>query len=691
MFFTHSALWLWLAPLVALPAFIHLLNRKFPRIFRFSSIEQIKKSIAQRSKLFRWRHLILALLRTAAILLLLLAFLKPVKQMFGSKPDETGPRHVLVMFDHSLSMEHKEGSLTGRKRAALELEKIINTLGTDDLINVRAVGREAPACFPEFSGDHSEALRFVRALERGLGRADFNKANAAIALELKSAHGRQEVYYISDFQRASWADVDLAIVPESARLFFVNVASKERANHAIIGARIDPREAGAVQVHLGNFAPVQWTGEVEVIIDGKRSSKADATLAAWSVGKVSVPIQLGAPGLHTIEARIAEDDLPQDDHYFLSSQSAAKEEVLIVTDEGGGKSQSAGFFLSKALNPFDNLGGSLLPKPTNSASLTASRLATVRKVFLTTLDKLTPETCGALAKFVKDGGSIVYFSDGKFDAENLRLLDKAGGGDFAPLQLTKKQETANLASGAQQIMKGDFRSKYLRIFQGSQRQNLALMEFYEYYHALPASQGSVLLSYADGSPALAASHPALGTFLLCNFSVNELASNMARQRAFPAWIQDLVKALDSEETPDKPLEAGEEIHTDVWQAEMNSASVTAPDGRAVRTSREVDGARYHITFAAEQQGIYRLSEGPSAYAFAINTPPDEADLRSVDLNLLPRRLGANQSGHFVEGLGDFNALNSGRPLFHYFLFGVISLLLLELTFQILFRRLARTT
>ena len=169
-------------------------------------------------------------------------------------------------------------------------------------------------------------------------------------------------------------------------------------------------------------------------------------------------------------------------------------------------------------------------------------------------------------------------------------------------------------------MKGDFRSKYLRIFQGSQRQNLALMEFYEYYHALPASQGSVLLSYADGSPALAASHPALGTFLLCNFSVNELASNMARQRAFPAWIQDLVKALDSEEAPDKPLEAGEEIHTDVWQAEMNSASVTAPDGRAVRTTREVDGARYHVTFTAEQQGIYRLSEGPSAYAFAINTP-----------------------------------------------------------------------
>src|SRR5438552_4039699 len=118
MFFAHTGLWLWLAPLVALPALIHLLNRKFPRAFRFSSIQQIKKSIAQRSKLFRWRHLILAILRTAALLLLLVAFLKPVRVMFGSKPDEIGPRHVMVLFDRSLSMEHRESSLTGRKRGA---------------------------------------------------------------------------------------------------------------------------------------------------------------------------------------------------------------------------------------------------------------------------------------------------------------------------------------------------------------------------------------------------------------------------------------------------------------------------------------------------------------------------------------------------------------------------------------------
>ncbi len=399
-----------------------------------------------------------------------------------------------------------------------------------------------------------------------------------------------------------------------------------------------------------------------------------------------MPVQLGAPGLHTLEVRLPEDELPLDDRYFLSTVAADQEEVLIVTDEIGGQQQSAGFFLSKALNPFEGKGGTLRPRPIPSSALAPARLATTRKVFLTTLDRLTPEACKLLAKFVSGGGSLVYFCDGKFDAENLRLLDGAGQGELAPLQLTQRQEAANLATGAQQILSGDFKSKYLRLFRGSQRQSLALMEFYEYYHARPAKEGSVLLTYADGSPALAASHPALGTFLLCNFSVNELASNMARQRAFPAWMQDLVKALDSEETPEKPLEAGEEVHADVWQTEMKGNAVLAPDGRAIRTSRELDGNRYHVSFVAEQPGIYRLEEAGAPYAFAVNAPAEEADLRSVDLDLLRQRAGGNERAHFVEGQSDFIALNAGQPLFHFFIFAVLGMLSAELLAQLFFRR-----
>ena len=100
----NPSLLLWLLPLVALPVAIHLLNRKFPKTFQFPSIELIRKSVAQRSRLFRWRHLLLALLRTAALLLLLVAFLGPIREMFGSRQAATGSRHVLILFDNRKSV-----------------------------------------------------------------------------------------------------------------------------------------------------------------------------------------------------------------------------------------------------------------------------------------------------------------------------------------------------------------------------------------------------------------------------------------------------------------------------------------------------------------------------------------------------------------------------------------------------------
>jgi len=635
------------------------------------------------------------LIRTAAVALLLLAFLKPVQEMFGSNQRLSGPRHVLILLDHSLSMEYQDGSLTGRARAVLEAEKVINTLGPEDLVNIRIVGRESSTCFPEFSADHADAVAFLKGLEPGLGRADFSKALAMAEQDFLPASGREELYLVSDFQRKSWGDVDLGKAPGTARLFFVNVAPDERQNHAILNAQFDRATANIgeeepLQITLGNYARDSFSGELEVIVDGKRNFKTNAVVAPWSESKVTIPVLLGNAGVHTLEVRLPEDNLPQDDHYFLTASVAEKEEVLVVSDGTGGKQQSAGFFLTKALNPYENLGGALLPKSLNSDRLTPVEISTSKKMFLTGLEQLDLRAAGVLAKFLMDGGNIVYFCDGKRDAENLALIDKAAGSDVVPLVLSAKRSSANIESGAQQILHGDFRSKFLRLFRGSERPNLALLQFYEYYSATANRKGNVLLTYADGSPAMAVSHIGMGTLLVCNFSANELASNFARQRIFPAWIQDLVKVLDSEETPDKAAETGDEIHTEVWESDLKSGSVISPGGKMILTTRELDHGRYRVSFMAEQQGVYRLAEEQTPYAFAVNVPADESDLRSIDLDSLPRRLEREQTAQFVEGQHDFEALNTGKPLFQYFVLAALGMLLLEAAATALFRRLSAT-
>src|SRR5882757_5076865 len=141
MSFLNSALLPGLVLLAGLPLLIHLLNLRFPRLFEFSSIKHVRETIAQRSRIFRWRHLLLMLLRTVFLGLLLLAFLKPLLRRFDSTADAHAARAVLLVIDHSLSMEHKGGGLSSRQRAENEADKIFATLGAEDSVNVITAGR----------------------------------------------------------------------------------------------------------------------------------------------------------------------------------------------------------------------------------------------------------------------------------------------------------------------------------------------------------------------------------------------------------------------------------------------------------------------------------------------------------------------------------------------------------------------
>ena len=181
MSFINPAMLVWLVPLMALPILIHLLNKRFPRLFMFSSVERLRATLTQQSKLFRFRHWILMALRTCFLGLLLAAFLKPVLPRFGSQAAALGARHVLIVIDHSLSMEYLGNALPPRKRAIAEAQKIIDNLAGGDLVNVMLVEQSPRTCFIELSNNHTEARRFVNGLGQGLSRADFSQANAAAA------------------------------------------------------------------------------------------------------------------------------------------------------------------------------------------------------------------------------------------------------------------------------------------------------------------------------------------------------------------------------------------------------------------------------------------------------------------------------------------------------------------------------
>ncbi|MEX2577680.1 MAG: BatA and WFA domain-containing protein [Verrucomicrobiales bacterium] len=690
MNFLNGGLFLALAPLLALPLAIHLFNRHYPRAIRFPDLERLRKSLSERSKLIRWRHVLMTLLRTLVVVLALLAFLKPVLPRFGSQPgaEREKGRRVLLVLDRSLSMRHQAGArASAEKNALVEAGKILATLDGEDRANAVVAGNQARTLLPEFTPDHDRVRTALAALPATYERTEPGRAVALVSTLLEGEAAGAEVYFLSDFQRSNWADATFDGLPEGVRLFFVNtVGDGERANAALLSAepsatRVAMGESIRLEITAANWSDEPVTLPVEAIVDGRSSVGGEIPAAAWSTGRVT--LELAAPdeeGIHTIDVRIPKDDgLAADNHRYLKLEVQHREEVLVFSDE---KAEDSGaLFVATALDPFENRSAAYAPRVLPLAQLEPGPMSTTSKVVFTGVGSLDDEQARRLVAFLENGGGLIYFLDGAADGANIEALEKAAGRPVTPFHVAGKLTTENFGGKPQKIARGEFRSPFLRLFRGENRQALSLLEFYEIQRALPAEEGEIILHFADGSPALGVSDIGLGTAVFCNFTPAELSSNLARQRLFPAWVQELVKHLTPEIVPETTTETGSPVTADVWQRDIEAAPLTGPDGEQISARLVPDGERVQATFDAARPGIYRLgAANRSAWAAAVNVSAEESDLRAIDPEELQARarVSGEDTGHFVEGAGDYEELTSGRPVFHWFLLGMAALLLVEM-------------
>lgn len=688
-----NGFWMLLAPLLAVPLLIHLLNRKFPRLIRFSSLERLKKTEQERSKWLKWRHILFTILRTLLLLLLLLVFLRPYLDPYGTMNEREAGRHILVILDHSLSMEYKPGARTLREEAIEQAELVFSKLKPGDRANFIVAGITPKVWFNEFTTQHSDLAAQLRKVKAGLGEADLNRANDRAAQLLLDVSGPVDIYYLSDFQRHTWANVSFDSFPSTARFYFLDVSPGELSNRALldavpVNATHLAGDLSEVEITLANYTGRPRTESVRIQMDGRPQPGLEVHIPAWSTQKKRVPLLMSSTGPRLCEISIEADALVHDNVRSVVMEVVDREEVLVVTDYPEEDRRGA-FFLQMALNPYGSDRGSLAPTLLGTQGLGDFEMARANKLIFSGIRQLDARTCQNLADFLHFGGNLIYFLDGETDGENLQRLDEAMGTEVVPLQLTARQKADNLARGFQQIAVGNFDSPYLRIFKGEQRSKIALMTFSEYYHAAPTGAGEILLSYADGTPVLASCTHGRGTLLLCNFSIDELASNVARQRIFPAWIQDLMRVMSRENSLPSSYHPGETVVSRFWKDEVAQARVYDPDQNVVEANREINGPSVHLSFPLSTTGFYTIGREPALKAFAVNTVSVESDLRPMDKSRLPRRAGPEREAHMVESEEDLDSIRRGEELYHWFLLALLLLMLMELGFGAYVRHLQK--
>lgn len=696
MNFLNGGLLAALAPLLALPLLIHLFNRRFPNTIPFPDIERIRRSISERSRLAKWRHWLMTLLRTLLIACALFAFLKPVVPEFGSESGSGESRRVLILLDRSMSLLHRQGAnASAAKRAEVEVGKILDTMKPGDVANVVLADQTPSPLLPEFTSSTERIRTSLAALDPGYEKQDVNRALSLATRILEGNEAGSEIYVLSDFQRSNWANSAFDGLPQSTRLFFVDLTGgAERDNRAILSLDLStpnptPEEVVTLTAEIAN-----WTSEpalipVEAIIDNRISVAGEISLAADSTGRVDLDFVAPGDGLHTLEARIPEDSLAVDDVRHATFEVKAREDVLVISDSD--PVENGARFLTTALNPFEK-GGAFSPRILRGDDLTPARLSSVSRVVVTGSSLIDAEMATRLVSFLEYGGGLLYFTNGKHDDHNLSELERAFGRPFAPYQIAGTLELENFGGRPQQIARGEFDSRFLELFRGENRQILSVLEFYQIKRAFATEEGRIVLTYADGTPAMGVTHVGLGTAVFCNFNPAELSSNIARQRLFPAWIQELVRHLTPETLPDRTFPVGSTLSAEVWRSDFEQGRLLDPNGEQITPRATGEGQQVLATFEAPLPGVYRLEDGGRMlWVEAANPFPEESNLARIEIeNLKSRATGSTRGAHQVDGAADYESITNGRPLFHWFLLAVAALLLVEMMLQRTFQRATGT-
>jgi N-terminal double-transmembrane domain len=111
----NTSLLPWLAA-ASIPLAIHLLTRRTRRRMDLPTVRVLQQTLARPSRLFKWRHLLLLLLRTLAVAALVLVFLKPTLNS-PLAPKQGERMGAVLLLDVSASMSYSAGGLSSIARA----------------------------------------------------------------------------------------------------------------------------------------------------------------------------------------------------------------------------------------------------------------------------------------------------------------------------------------------------------------------------------------------------------------------------------------------------------------------------------------------------------------------------------------------------------------------------------------------
>ncbi len=688
VFLSNPALWIG-AVALAIPLIIHLLTRRTPRTLVFPTIQFLRAAVARQSRIYQWRHLLLLLVRTVLLLLILGAFLKPVlTQSAGAAArSRRGSRAQMILMDVSASMGYTQAGASPFVQAQTAALRILDNFRPGDRVNLIRMGRLPTGSLTEPSDSLFLLRKDVQAAHVTGERADIGAALAEAVRQLKSVPDLPgQIFLISDFQRSNWSAVDFTLVGPDMELFFIPVGLDLPGNCGLTDVATRPAyptagEPVEVICKVANFSPQPRRVPLRLHFTEGEDFTREVSLEPQTTAGVSFSLRFAKSGRHEGTVSIPEDGLALDDRRYFTLNVAEQVNILLVTDEDRGPA-SGSRFLERAIDPFlAARQSSARATVVRSGQLSATDAARAQVIVLAGVQELPRAAAEVLLRYLRDGGSVVYFHVGGADSHNLKLLADLSEKDFVcPFQVTSQVAFAEPGKSGVWAQ-ANFDHPILRKFK--EADELRALKFYQYLGTERVPQkGRVLVQYDDGNIAMAETLVGAGTMLLCNFGCSLKQSDIARHTVFVPLVHEIIKGLRPGAGARQSFAVGDQCYLTADAAGKSDAvEFQDPAGKALTGTVDVGQAGMAVFFpAADQCGFYRVrSAGKTIGSVAVNVDPLESNLEALDVAQMKdlAKTRAATAWATVGGSTSIDKALAGEPLWQYCLIGAIVLLCLE--------------
>lgn len=410
------------AALVAVPIILHLVMRQVPKRLIFPAVRFLQQREQANRRQLRLRHLLLLLLRCAAIVLLATALARPSVKTAGGLGSQEAPVAAALIFDTSPRMDYREENRTRLQVAGETARWLLTQLPPES--DVAVIPSEELTS--EFSVDLGAAEQRISKLKTAGGSTPLAQVvERAIGLLKKKDRQRKEIYIFTDLAAGAWpADPNghlksLLETDGDFSLYVIDVGIAEPRDFALGDIKVTPEvvaKTGNIQIETEalRLGPDEARDVAIYVLDSKGTPQSRGSKQIhWQAGQ-STPIAftLSNEGIGTHQGLVrimGEDNLSADDVRYFTFDVRPPFRVLVVAEPPAEKNSR---FLTEALSPsrYRKIGRSRFECETIAFDKLLDRnLEGFAAVCLLDPPPLEPAVWQRLKSYADDGGGLAIW------------------------------------------------------------------------------------------------------------------------------------------------------------------------------------------------------------------------------------------------------------------------------------------